>query len=124
MATIKHYIGVECRKMKPTKKHRPAIWECMLGTVYAMNDEGVIEYFDYKYDEAIAFSGVSDLTDNRLSKAITHCTWSDGKDPYLEPRTGRTVLWRLKADPKERARVKRIMERLEEDNEIQAMHSG
>lgn len=46
------------RKMKPTKKHRPAIWECMLGTVYARNPDGVTRYFDYDWDGAREFAGV------------------------------------------------------------------
>ena len=45
------------RRMKPTQKHRPAIWECMLGTVYARNAEGETRYFDYDWDAAIEFSG-------------------------------------------------------------------
>jgi hypothetical protein len=46
------------RKMKPTLKHRPAIWECMLATVYAMNDAGQTKYFDYDWDAAREFAGV------------------------------------------------------------------
>lgn len=48
------------RKMKPTLKHRPAIWECMLGTVYAMNDAGDRRYFDYDWDAAREFAGVGE----------------------------------------------------------------
>lgn len=44
--------------MKPTQKHRPAIWENMLGTVYARNAAGEVRYFDYKWNDARAFAGV------------------------------------------------------------------
>ncbi len=45
------------RKMAPTKQHRAAIWENMLGTVYAMNKAGETRYFDYDYAAAVAFVG-------------------------------------------------------------------
>ena len=31
------------RKMRPTLKHTPAIWECLLGTVYARNAQGEVD---------------------------------------------------------------------------------
>ena len=46
------------RKMKPTQKHRIAIWECMLGTVYASNGTET-RYFDYDWDGAREFAGVT-----------------------------------------------------------------
>lgn len=54
------------RKMKPTQKHRPAIWEAMLGTVYACNDEGQVRYFDYDWDAAREFAGVAPERDLRV----------------------------------------------------------
>jgi len=45
------------KKAKPTRQHRQALWECMLGTVYACNAKGKVEYFDYDYAKAIAFIG-------------------------------------------------------------------
>jgi hypothetical protein len=53
---LTRYIGIKARRMKPTLKHRPAIWENMLGTVYAMNDEGEVRYFDYNFAAAIRFA--------------------------------------------------------------------
>jgi hypothetical protein len=53
----------------PTAKHRPAIWECMLGTVYAMDDHGEVRYFDYRWDDAREFAGVSPDRDPRVAKA-------------------------------------------------------
>lgn len=45
------------KKAPPTKKHRPALWENMLGTVYARNVSGEVRYFDYDYKAAVAFIG-------------------------------------------------------------------
>jgi hypothetical protein len=56
------------RVVPPTQKHFPAMWECMLGTVYASN--GVeTRYFDYRWEEARAFCG-ADLpgADLRIAK--------------------------------------------------------
>lgn len=44
------------RKDPPTRAHRPAVWECMLGTVYANSPNGEVRYFDYKWDEAVAWA--------------------------------------------------------------------
>ena len=49
----------EARSMKPTKRHRAAIWEAMLGTVYAANAEGVVKYCDYRYKEALEHAGLN-----------------------------------------------------------------
>lgn len=54
------------RKMNPTRRHRPAIWECMLGTVYARNAAGKVEYFDYDYVAAVAHVGP--YVDARVSR--------------------------------------------------------
>ena len=75
------------RKAKPTKRHRPAIWENMLGAVYACNDKGEVRYFDYRWDEARAFAG-ADREDADLR--VARCSrfyFPDG------PRAGKMVLW-------------------------------
>jgi hypothetical protein len=57
---------------KPTKAHRKAIWESMLGAVYAQNDEGEIKYFDYDWAGARAFAGVEEQgRDPRIFKNKT-----------------------------------------------------
>jgi hypothetical protein len=57
------------RAMKPTMKHRPAMWECMLGTVYASNGTEV-KYFDYRWEEAREFAGVdAEGADPRAARA-------------------------------------------------------
>jgi hypothetical protein len=52
-----------------TRKHRPLIWENMLGTVYARSPEGVTQYFDYDYAEAHAYAGTAGCEDLRVSRA-------------------------------------------------------
>jgi hypothetical protein len=56
------------RKAKPTKQHRPVIWENMLGTVYAASPEGEVRYFDYRWDDAREFAGITDASDLRLAR--------------------------------------------------------
>lgn len=56
-------------RKRPTRKHRPAVWEAMLATVYARNAAGVTRYFDYDWDAARAFAGVDQATDLRLYRA-------------------------------------------------------
>ena len=94
MAKVSHpYAGAP--KKKPTLKHRPAIWECMLGTVYAMNDDREVKYFDYDWDAARAFAGVDESgRDPRVFKNTRRVSWTeysayDAKEPPLK----RTMLW-------------------------------
>lgn len=87
-----HYLGVPCRKMPPTLKHRPAIWECMLGTVYAMNEARESKYFDYDHDAARKWAGVADKTDIRVYRNREPWRWSDGESAG-DPQVGRLVLW-------------------------------
>lgn len=57
------------RKAKPTKDHRPAIWESLLGTVEARSPEGITRYFDYDWEAARAFAGIDESTsDLRLAR--------------------------------------------------------
>lgn len=52
-----------------TKKHRPLIWECMLGTVYARRaGDDVATYFDYKIEEARKFVDLARYTDLRICR--------------------------------------------------------
>jgi len=80
--------GINAVKKKPTLKHRPAIWENMLATVFAMNDEGKVKYFDYDYDGAIEFSGIKTKTDVRCFKAPR--TYECGE---YTVRKGRVAVW-------------------------------
>ena len=66
-------MGRHIRKMPPTQKHRPVLTPGILGTVYGVSPEGEVRYFDYDWDAALQFAGVtlenvSDL-DLRFGKA-------------------------------------------------------
>ena len=87
------------RKMKPTQKHRPAIWECMLGTVYAMSDDGEVRYFDYKWTDAAEFAGVVDERDPRYFRAAR--SFSTNGRGGTDVRKGQLVLW-ITRQPKQR----------------------
>ena len=86
------YLGVPCRKMPPTLKHRPAIWECLLGTVYAMNEARESKYFDYDWDAAKEWAGIADKSDIRVFRNKEFWAWSVGKYP-INPQVGGIVLW-------------------------------
>jgi len=96
MAETTHYLNRKARKMKPTRSHRPAVWEMMLGTVQALNDDGEAVYFDYKHDEAFEFSGYSEDRDPRIWK-YDSSTCGHKAEFNLErldkPRMGQLVLW-------------------------------
>jgi hypothetical protein len=79
-------------KKKPTLKHRPAIWECMLGTVYARNELGETKYFHYDWDDARDWAGVTTGADLRLWRAAENGTGPLGSG-Y---RKGQRVLYVLK----------------------------
>jgi len=86
------YLGVEGRHMKPTPSHRPAIWECMLGTVYALNDKGKVRYFDFDYDAAKEFAGIDEKRDLRIWKNKRWVRWGNGGS-CEQPRMNQLVLW-------------------------------
>lgn len=89
---------------KPTKNHRPAVWENMLGTVYAMDDNGEILYCDYDWDKAGEWAGLEgEGRDPRIWRN------QDGSDEWgikryitSRIRTGKMVLWVLKKEGAER----------------------
>jgi hypothetical protein len=65
-----YFLGIRAHKAAPTKHHVPALWECMLGTVYARNAQGETRYFDYNHDEARAFAGIlEEGADLRVARA-------------------------------------------------------
>jgi len=78
-------------RRKPTRGHRPAIWEVMLGTVYAMNDAGEIKSFGRNYEEAIAFSGAAEEgRDPRLHKLKNKIRPTQGDETIP---AGKLVYW-------------------------------
>jgi hypothetical protein len=81
------------RRMKPTQKHRIAIFENMLATVYAVNDAGVLKYFDYDWDGARAWAGVDeDGRDPRVFKQSHAVTVGRGRETTTVSK-GRIVLY-------------------------------
>ena len=90
MAKTTIFIGVPCRRMPPTLKHRPAIWEGILRTVYAMNEAGETKYFDYDHAAAKVHAGIANKQDIRLACNVR---WSNGADYMSDPRVGELVLW-------------------------------
>lgn len=81
------------RKMQPTKAHRPAVWENMLGTVYARNAAGETRYFDYDWDAAIEFVG--EVSDVRVARAKYH-GWTE---PGNLPRNGQLAWFVVDGKP-------------------------
>jgi len=89
---MKTYLDLEVRKMKPTKKHRAAIWECALGTVFAVNPKGEIRYFDYDWDKAKEFAELGD--DLRIYRFPGGYRVGHGNNPEgYTPHKGQTVLY-------------------------------
>jgi hypothetical protein len=79
------------RRMKPTKMHRPVLWECMLGAVYAADVAGDARYYDYDYTAAVARIGmVADVRVHRADRAMTVRS-DDGAEYYI--RKGQWVWW-------------------------------
>lgn len=92
MSPTKIFIGITAPNKKPTLDHRPAVWECLLGTVYAMNDAYETRYFDYDHQAALEFAGVNEEDrDPRIAKHTRWCRWADR--PTDNPRPNQTVLW-------------------------------
>ena len=82
------------RKMKPTLKHRPALWENMLGTVWARNDAGETRYFDYDWQAALDFCGA--LEEDRDPRMHRHPRGA-GRT-YGDPRPRQWVLYVRKGE--------------------------
>lgn len=82
------------RRRRPTRQHRPGLWENMLGTVYAMNRDGEVRYFDYDYADAVRFVG--DVDDVRTARYDRYVGRMAGKwSAFDRPRVGQLV-WYVK----------------------------
>jgi hypothetical protein len=90
MASIRRFLGVQVREMPPTRGHRAAIWHGLFGTVYAVNDNGKVRYFDYDHPAALAYAGVDPNRDPRLYKHKGLCRVVEG---YDGPSRNQVVLW-------------------------------
>lgn len=69
--------GVELpyRRMPPTRKHRKVFTPGILGTVYAYNADGVERYFDYDWNAAVAYAGVTADSDLRVQGRGSRLVW-------------------------------------------------
>lgn len=77
-----------------TRKHKPLVWENMLGTVYAANPAGISDYFDYDWDKARAYAELDKYTDLRIARNPGQYNYlPNDKDSYHHPRKGQFVLW-------------------------------
>lgn len=65
---VTNFVSIAGKKIRPTLKHRAAMWEGMFGAVYAMNDQGVIRYWDYDYEGAKVWAGITNERDIRIFK--------------------------------------------------------
>ena len=87
-----HFLNLPVKKMKPTKKHRPAIWEMMLGTVIAMNSKGEMRYFDYDFEAVVKFAELGG--DERYYNFKRGVRYDNGKgDTYLRPNHNQKIVW-------------------------------
>ncbi|NBV88195.1 MAG: hypothetical protein EBR88_01575 [Betaproteobacteria bacterium] len=83
-----YFFGTKAYKAPPTKSHVPAVWECMLGAVYARNAQGETRYFDYNYEAARAWAG---LGQGKLDIRVSRAKESTGGPEGI--RKGQLVLW-------------------------------
>ncbi len=86
MNKVEHPFKGGVKKGSYTKKHRPLVWENMLGTVYAMRPgEREAQYFDYNWDDARVHAMVAQCSDLRICRVkVSYQGW---------PRKGQLVLW-------------------------------
>jgi hypothetical protein len=88
MGTYDHPWADGKRARTITKRHRALVWENMLGTVYAKNAAGQVQYFDYDYAAAHSWAGTAGCSDLRVSRAPE--TYADC------PRKGQVALYGLR----------------------------
>ncbi|MHA1253612.1 MAG: hypothetical protein ACTSRP_26800 [Candidatus Helarchaeota archaeon] len=84
---IKKFVGIDANNMKPTKNHVPVIWECMLGTIFAV-DGKVIRYVGYNYDLAKKYV-LANCSDFRIWRYKQH------NNSDIKPRYNQLVLWAI-----------------------------
>jgi hypothetical protein len=87
------FLSIPVQNKQRTKNHRPAIWENMLGTVYAMNDQYQTKYFAYDYEAAKEWAGIINKKDIRLAKYKEPFVNWTGFGPDTNPVKGRLCVW-------------------------------
>jgi hypothetical protein len=100
-ASTRREFGFIWQQKPPTAQHRPAVWENRLGTVFAMDEAGNVQYFDYDHDAAVAFADVAPDRDLRVSEKTRDVRYTKRGDTN-EPALGKTIYW-VRRDPKEGA---------------------
>jgi len=82
------------RRARPTRAHRLALWEVLLGTVAAQSPTGDVRYFDSDWTAALAFAGITDETRSGLDLRTARVTREHPMDDrVLLPRVGQLALW-------------------------------
>ena len=89
-------LALGARKL-PTKQHYPAVWECMLGTVYAASPEGEVRYFDYDYAAAMRFAKVRRGRNDLRTYRRTWRNGARGLSSVEGPHMGQLVLYRRRS---------------------------
>jgi hypothetical protein len=79
------FAGASRAKKSYTQKHKPLLWENMLGTVYAVNPDREVKYFDYDWAAAHEYIQLDKYTDLRVCKC-KH-SWAEW------PRIGKWALF-------------------------------
>jgi hypothetical protein len=87
---------ITARQMRPTLAHRLAISPGILGTVYAVNDALECRYFDYDWDAAVAFAGITPGRDPRFAPPRGRCSYVRTGCTEADARPGRRYVWILK----------------------------
>ena len=93
MSKTRKFMGITCTVAKPTKGHRAALWENMLGTVWAVNDAGEVKFFDYDLRGARAFAGVKESRDPRVSRHPYPGQRVHNGPDYAQPTNKQLILW-------------------------------
>lgn len=88
---------VPVQKARPTRRHRLAITNGILGTVYAVSPEGEARYFDYDFQAAYAFAGILPGSDVRLSVPRERAQYVRSGATEANPGPRTRCLWT--ADP-------------------------
>lgn len=76
-------------KEKPTRNHRMALWESITGTIFAMDDNNVIQIFGRNLKLAKKHSKINIKKDIRYSAFIPDLT----NVRHNGPKVGQMVLW-------------------------------
>lgn len=97
-SSVSHPFSGGKKAKNVTQKHRPLIWENMLGTVYSMNPNGDVEYHDYDWDAAHKHAEVHNHKDLRIARNKKFVKYSNAESDHNGPRVGKYALWGVPKD--------------------------